>query len=102
MQKKKDLVGPLEAQKLVALIRTRGDYAHIEVQARAGHLVIESREGDDTTPIARLTPLAEGLYGLSFCNHTGKWEPMPFTGPMERITEDLLAALAPYLQRMDF
>ena len=103
MEKKKSPAGPLEAQKLEALIRGRGDYAHIEVQARAGHLVIESREGKDTkTTVARLTPLAGNLYGLSFCAHTGKWEPMPFTGPLEKIADDLLEALAPYLQRMDF
>lgn len=102
MEKKKDPVGPLEAQKLAALIRGRGDYAHIEVQARAGHLVIESREGEDTRTVARLTPLAGGLYSVSFCKHTGKWEPMPFTGPMEKVADDLLETLAPYLQRMDF
>jgi hypothetical protein len=102
MAKKKDLVGPLEAQKLEALIRRRGDYGHIEVRERAGHLVIESREGEDTRTIARLTPLEGGLYGLSFCKHTGKWERMPFTGPMEKIADDLLATLAPYLQHMDF
>jgi len=90
-----------QAQQLQTMIRSRGDYEHIRVRPRAGHLVIECEEKLGTHPVARLTPLGGGQFGLSYCNHTGKWEPMPFSGPMPQVVEDMISALAPYLARYD-
>src|SRR5439155_14455495 len=55
------------AARLEALIRQRGDYAHVEVQARAGHLLIKTQDGQGVqSVIARATPMGGGQYGLSF------------------------------------
>lgn len=91
-----------QAQRLEGLIRARGDYAHIEVRALGGHLVVQAQEQGEARRIARLTPVGGGLYGLSFCNHRGRWEPMPFSGTTAQLAEDLISALGVYLQRLDF
>ena len=85
-----------EAATLQDGIRALGDYAHVDVLSRGGHLVISP----DGEPVARLTPTsAPGLYGLSFRNHSGRWEPMPFVGDLQQQAQNVVAALAPYLER---
>jgi hypothetical protein len=91
-------VGEPDATHLQAAIRSTGDYWHVFVRALRGHLVVFS--GQD--PIARLTPLAGGHYGLSFHHHTGRWEPMPFSGGLDELANTVVTALAPYLERWDF
>lgn len=93
---------PEQADRLERLIRERGEYGHIQVRCRAGHLVIESCDANGAEPVARLTPLGGGTYGLGFYNHSGRWEPMPIRGPMEQVVDDLIETLRPYLERMDF
>jgi len=88
-----------EAQRLCDAIRSLGDYDHIRVRAERGHLNIYP---DNHEPIARLTPLSGGDYGLSFRNHSGRWEPMPFAGDISHLAPDLVTTLAPYLERWDF
>ncbi len=88
-----------EAEQLRREIHALGDYAHVTVRCSHGHLVIC---GDDNEPVARLTPLAMGRFGLSFHRHTGRWEPMPFIGDLAEQAHTLTAVLAPYLQRCDF
>jgi len=88
-----------EAQQLCDAIRSLGDYDHIRVRAERGHLNIYP---DNHEPIARLTPLGRGDYGLSFRNHSGRWEPMPFAGDISHLASDLVTTLAPYLERWDF
>jgi hypothetical protein len=34
-------------------------------------------------------PLSSGEYGLSFHHHTGRWEPTPFTGDLDRLARVL-------------
>lgn len=88
------------AARLEGLIRERGDYAHVHVQARAGHLVVKSQDGQATEmTIARATPIGGGEYGLSFRTNAGRWEPMPISGKLEQIVEELLESLAPYIER---
>jgi len=84
-----------DAAQLQQQIRALGDYAHVSVRAERGHLVISSQRD----PIARLTPLAAGQYGLSFHNHTRRWEPMPFVGNLPEQAHNIVAALGIYLER---
>jgi len=88
------------AQQLQAGIRRLGDYAHVSVHVQRGHLVVVS--GDDAWPVARLTPLGGDHYALSFRRHDGRWEPMPFSGPLDDLATTLVTTLASYLQRVDF
>lgn len=86
------------AARLEHLIRQRGDYAHVHVQARAGHLVVKTQDSQGGQVIvARATPLGGMEYGLSFRSHTGRWEPMPVSGLMEQIVEGLLDFLGPFV-----
>ncbi len=88
-----------EAELLCGAIRSLGDYAHVTVRAQRGHLNVYA---GDVEPVARLTPLGAGRYGLSFRNHSGRWEPMPFAGNMQEMTQRLVSALGRYLERWDF
>jgi len=88
------------AARLEHLIRNRGDYSHVHVHARAGHLVVKTQDSQGAQAIvARATPIGAGVYDLSFRTHTGRWEPMPISGVMEQIVEGLLDLLGPYLDR---
>jgi hypothetical protein len=88
------------AQQLQAGIRRLGKFEHVSAHAQRGHLVVLS--GDDAWPVARVTPLGGDHYALSFYRHDGRWEPMPFTGPLDDIATTLVTTLAPYLQPVDF
>jgi hypothetical protein len=70
------------------------------VRPRAGHLNIEAEGVEGTRVIvARATPLDAKEYGLSFRKHTGQWEPMPVSGPLEEIADSVIDLLGPYLDR---
>ena len=90
---------PQEAATLQQAVQTLGDYAHVSVRAGRGHLNIFVHDGD---PVARCTPLGAGHYGLSFHNHSGRWEPIPIIADLSRLARDLVNVLGPYLQRWDF
>lgn len=80
------------------MIRQRGQYAHVHVQARAGHLVIHTQDSQGGQVIvARATPLGGMEYGLSFRSHTGRWEPMPISGSLEHIVDGVMDFLAPFV-----
>jgi len=88
-----------EAEQLRQAINALGDYAHVNVRTERGHLNVYA---GDTDPVARLTPLDARQYGLSFHTHTGRWEPMPFTGDIPHLANVMVSVLEPYLQRYDF
>jgi antitoxin (DNA-binding transcriptional repressor) of toxin-antitoxin stability system len=88
-----------DAKQLQASIRALGDYRHILARPNRGHLVIL---GDEEQPVARLTPIGSGHWGLSFMHHTGRWEPMPFSGPLQQMADAVVSALSPYLARYEF
>ena len=88
-----------EADTLCRVLHALGAYAHLSVRAERGHLNIRVDDGD---PVARVSPLGAGHYGLSFHSHTGRWEPMPFVGDLAQLAHDLVTVLGPYLARSDF
>lgn len=87
-----------DAEKLAGALHSLGDFAHVKVRLSRGHLEI----CPDKDPVARATPLGGGQYGLSYRSHTGRWERMPFTGPLETLASDIISALAPHLERWNF
>jgi hypothetical protein len=84
-----------QAIDLAIAIQALGDYAHVSVRAERGHLNLYP--GDDD-PIARVTPLGGGQYGLSFHRHTGQWERMPFAGDLTHLAETIVETLGMYLE----
>lgn len=95
-----DLRMRLAMLDLERLIRARGDYAHVSVRPRAGHLNVEVTGSDgERTIVARATPIGADEYSLGFRRHTGQWEPMPVSGTLQDIAEGLTSCLAAYLDR---
>lgn len=95
-----DLRTQSAAIELERLVRARGDYAHVSVHARAGHLNVEATDQQgERCIVARATPIGPGQYGLSFRRHTGQYEPMPVSGELEEVADGLTGLLAPYLDR---
>jgi len=87
------------AQHAESLIRSLGDYDHVRVRANGQHLVVERRDDSEDIAVARLTLLGDGVFALGFRRHTGRWEPMPISGPLETVVADLIATLGVYLER---
>ena len=89
-----------EATRLAEIIHALGDYAHVLVRSNRGHLCVYA--SDDEDAVARVTPLAQGQYGLSFHSHTGRWEPMPVSGDLDHVARELVNMLGMYLTGHDF
>jgi len=89
---------PDYANRAQEMIRSKGDYVHVSVRVSGKNLIIES-EGD---PVAKLTQLGGGTFGLSFCTNSGKWEKMPHSGPLEKVIDEMVQTLAPYLVKIPF
>lgn len=87
-----------EAEQLAAAIHARGSYSHVTVEAQRGLLYVHA----DEEPVARLTPLGGDQYGLSFHQHTGRWEPTPFTGDLAHLAGVLVTEFGAYLASYDF
>lgn len=83
------------AECCAAIHALGGDYAHVTVRAQRGLLYVYAEDPDDA--VARLHPLADATYGLSFHHHSGRWQPMPFSGDLNHITKILVDTLGPYL-----
>ena len=95
-----DVTSQSAASELQRVVRARGDYAHVSVRARAGHLNVEvTNEQGACWIVARATPLGDGTHGLSFRKHTGTYEPMPVSGTLEEVADGLTTLLGPYLNR---
>ncbi len=82
-----------DVEALRAHVAALGNYDHLAMRAQPGHIVI----GNGGAPVARLTPIGGGAFGLSFCTHDGRWERMPFFGPLGPQASSLVSVLGPYL-----
>ena len=87
-----------EAEQLAAAIHTLGNYSHVTVEAQRGLLYVHA----DEEPVARLTPLGRNQYGLGFHQHTGRWEPTPFTGDLTHLAGVLVTEFGAYLDSYTF
>jgi antitoxin (DNA-binding transcriptional repressor) of toxin-antitoxin stability system len=82
------------AAQLQQAVHVGGEYAHVIVRVERGHLLVYA---GDQEPVARLTPLSQAQYGLSFYRHDSRWERMPFTGTISEMATTLVDTLGPYL-----
>ena len=87
------------AEACGAAIKTLGDYAHVTVRAQRGLLYVYADDPED--PVARLHPLRDATYGLSFHHHSGRWEPMPFSGDLAHMATVIVQTLGAYLVRWE-
>lgn len=87
------------AEECCAAIKTLGDYAHVTVRSQRGLLYLYA--DDPENPVARLHPLNDATYGLCFHHHSGRWEPMPFSGDLAHMALVIVQTLGPYLARWE-
>jgi hypothetical protein len=84
-----------QAQLLESAIQERGEYSHVSVRNERKALYIYAGDSD---PVAKLTEVGSGNYGLHFHSHTGRWETMPIIGKIPAIAETIVDTLGPHLE----
>lgn len=80
----------ISASGLRDLLHAQPGHGHLDVESRGAQLTIFSIEDDQKVPLARLTLLPRGEYGLSLMWHTGRWERLPVVGTAASIVDVLL------------
>ena len=94
MKKAPDLVA--HAIDLTRQLRGHSDLSKVDVRAQRGALYVYPGADEDWS-VARLTPLGASSYGLSFHHHTGRWEPMPYSGTLAELAAVIVEQLSPFL-----
>ncbi|MCP4591688.1 MAG: hypothetical protein GY842_13185 [bacterium] len=90
--------GPKDLEELERLLSREEGLAHLRVKRRGDSLTICSGDQADEQKHARLTQLGRAAWGLSFPNHTGRWEQTPFVGPMKELVATLVGDFSFYLE----
>lgn len=92
-----------DARELQDIIHAKGDYDHVAVRLARGHLQIEVEADDGSaTPVARATYAGGAEFNLSFRSHTGRWEPLPMSGPLDVVADMMTTALGAYMDKRNF
>jgi len=86
-----------EARRLQQLMSEHLGHDAVQVRPYGQHLVMDIVCDDDAHPVARLTRLEQGRYGLGFRLHTGRWDPMPLEGSLEEVATGTAQMLASHL-----
>ncbi len=73
-------------------------HEQIRVKPYGKHLLIQLVQNDGADTMARLTDLGGGAYAAAFHSFTGRWEPLPGTGPLKEMAELLTTLVGVYLQ----
>ena len=94
MKKSSELIA--HAVDLAGRLRANAELAKVDVRAQRGHLYVYPDTNEDWA-VARLSPLGAAGYGLSFHHHTGRWEPMPYSGTLDELAQVIVAQLSPFL-----
>ena len=80
----------ISATQLRHLLRAQPGQEHLDVESHGTRLTIFTVEDDQELPLARLTLLPRGDYGLSLMWHTGRWERLPIVGTAAEVVDVLL------------
>ena len=75
-----------EADELRDLLAKRG-WTHLRVTKRGKALTIVSGPEDDPEAEIRLTHEGRAGWRLDIANHTGRWEPTPFSGDLAEMVD---------------
>ncbi len=73
-------------EKVLRILEEKG-LNHLKVAVRASNIVIYSLHGKDKDNRCRFVKMAANTFVLHMADHRGKWEPTPFTGTPEELTE---------------
>ncbi len=91
-----------EARRLQQLMSKQLDHDAVKVRPYGQHLVMDMACDGDAYPVARLTRLEPGQYGLGFRLHTGRWDPMPVEGSLEEVATFAAKMLAPHFDSFNY
>ena len=86
------------AAQLQRQLRKLLGHDQIVTQAYGHHLLIKRLDDQVPIVVARLTELATNSYGAAFRSHSGRWEPLPGSGPLDEMAQLVVTLLHPYLQ----
>ena len=86
------------APELQQQLRQILGHDQITVKPYGNHLLIQLVQSGEVDTMARLTDLGHGAYGAAFRSMTGRWEPLPGTGPLKEMAELVTTLIGPYLQ----
>ena len=87
----------ISASRLRDPLHAQPGHEHLDVESRGAHLTIFTVQDGQKVPLARLTLLPPGEYGLSLMWHTGRWERLPVVGTAASIVDVLLRDFADLL-----
>ena len=74
----------IDCKNLEKALQDKG-FNYLHVMVRSNHLIVYSQYEDEKENRARLSHIARGQYQLSMADHTGKWEPTPYTGDLDEM-----------------
>jgi hypothetical protein len=80
----------ISTTRLRDLLRAQPGHEHLDIETHGMRLIIFTVQGDRKLPLARLTLLPRGDYGLSLMWHTGRWERLPIVGTAAEVVDVLL------------
>lgn len=86
------------AADLQAQLRRLLGHDQVSVKPYGEHLLIQMMGDGKPDTVARLTLLDRNNYSSAFRNGSGRWEPLPGTGPRKEMAELVTTLLEPYLQ----
>ena len=95
------VVDEFDLETLEAILADTAGLDHLFAKKRGDSLTICSGERRSPYRHARLTALGGGVWGLSFPQHTGRWERTPFVGTMEDVTRTLITQFGFYLSNLE-
>lgn len=87
----------ISASRFPDMLRAQRSRDHLDVESRGAQLTIFTVEDGEKVPLARLTLLPGGDYGLSLMWHTGRWERLSVAGTAAEVVEILTCDFADLL-----
>ena len=94
------LLAQARADELQRHLSRLTGHEQARVRPYGKHLLIQMRRNDDSVDtVARLTQLTRNRYAAAFRSHTGRWEPLPINGDLERAANSVATLLAPFLTK---
>lgn len=74
-----------DCETLEQILHENG-FKHLFVKKNSNHLIVYSKDEYDSINRARLTYSRQmQIYQLSMADHTGRWEPTPYTGEVVQL-----------------
>lgn len=64
---------------------------HLRARRRGNAIIIEAGPRDDPSAHARLRRVSVHRWSLDIANHTGRWEPTPYTDQLESLLDLLVS-----------